>query len=93
MSIQKAGIIYLILINLAAYAAFGWDKHKARRGGWRIPERTLLLLALAGGSVGAWIGMKVFRHKTRKAKFKVGVLVILTVQCIGAVMALRIECF
>ena len=86
MSIQKAGIIYLILINLAAYAAFGWDKHKARRGGWRIPERTLLLLALAGGSVGAWIGMKVFRHKTRHPKFSVGLPVILAAQCAAAVM-------
>lgn len=89
MSVQKAGLIYLALINIAAYAVFGWDKHKARWGGWRIPEKTLLLLALAGGSIGAWIGMKVFRHKTRKAKFKVGVLVILTVQCVGAVIALR----
>lgn len=89
MSVQKVGLIYLALINIAAYAVFGWDKHKARWGGWRIPEKTLLLLALAGGSIGAWIGMKVFRHKTRKAKFKVGVLVILTVQCVGAVIALR----
>lgn len=89
MSVQKVGLIYLVLINIAAYAVFGWDKHKARWGGWRIPEKTLLLLALAGGSIGAWIGMKVFRHKTRKAKFKVGVLVILTVQCVGAVIALR----
>lgn len=89
MSVQKVGLIYLVLINIAAYAVFGWDKHKARRGGWRIPEKTLLLLALAGGSIGAWIGMKVFRHKTRKAKFKVGVLVILTVQCVGVVIALR----
>lgn len=89
MSIQKAGFIYLILINISAYAAFGWDKQRARWGGWRIPEKTLLLLALAGGSIGAWIGMKVFRHKTRKAKFKVGVLVILTVQCVGAVIVLK----
>lgn len=89
MSIQKIGLIYLVLINIAAYAAFGWDKYKARWGGWRIPEKTLLLLAFAGGSVGAWVGMKVFRHKIRKAKFKVGVLVILTVQCAGTFIALR----
>ncbi len=90
MSIQKAGFIYLVLINIAAYAAFGWDKHKARQAGWRIPERTLLLFALMGGSIGAWMGMKIFRHKTRKAKFKAGVLAILTAQCAGAVIALGI---
>ncbi len=89
MSIQKAAFIYLVVINIAAYAAFGWDKYKARWGGWRIPEKTLLMLALIGGSAGAWIGMKRFRHKIRKARFKVGILVILTVQCAGIVSVLK----
>lgn len=89
MSIQKAAFIYLVVINIAAYAAFGRDKYKARWGGWRIPEKTLLMLALIGGSVGAWIGMKRFRHKIRKARFKVGILVILTMQCAGIVSVLK----
>lgn len=89
MSIQKAAFIYLVVINIAAYAAFSWDKYKARWGGWRIPEKTLLMLALIGGSAGAWIGMKRFRHKIRKARFKVGILVILTVQCAGIVSVLK----
>ena len=89
MSIQKAAFIYLVVINIAAYAAFGWDKYKARWGGWRIPEKTLLMLALIGGSAGAWIGMKRFRHKIRKARFKVCILVILTVQCAGIVSVLK----
>lgn len=80
--------VYLAAMNLAAFAAFGWDKMKARWGGWRISEKTLMALALLGGSVGAWAGMKYFCHKTRKAKFKVGILVILTAQCLG-VMAAR----
>lgn len=91
MSIEKAAVLYLAAVNIAAYAAFGWDKYKARYGRWRIPEKTLLMLALIGGSVGAWLGMKMFRHKIRKAKFKIGVLVILTVQCAGVVMALYIN--
>lgn len=83
MGLHVVWLVYLAVINIVTFAAFGWDKSKARWGGWRIPEKTLLGLALLGGSVGAWVGMKVFRHKTRKAKFKVGVLVILTVQCVG----------
>lgn len=64
---------YLLVINLFAFAAFGIDKKKARRGQWRIPESTLLGLSAAGGFPGALLGMKLFHHKTRKAKFAVGV--------------------
>lgn len=87
MSVRMAAIICLAVINVITFIAFGWDKQKARQGGWRIPERTLLLLALFGGSVGAWAGMKVFRHKIRKGRFKTGILAILTLQCAGVVLA------
>lgn len=60
--------VYLLL-NLIAFAAFGWDKHKAIAQKWRTLERTLLLLALLG-PWGAVLGMETFRHKTRKLKFK-----------------------
>lgn len=86
MDMRVWWLVYLAVMNIAAFAAFGWDKMKARWGGWRIPERTLIALALFGGSVGAWAGMKYFRHKTKKAKFKVGILVILTVQCLGIIL-------
>ena len=66
-------ILYAVLINLAALIVFGVDKKRARRHEWRISERTLLLLALAGGSVGAMLGMLVFRHKTRKWYFILGI--------------------
>lgn len=58
-----------ISINFAAFAAFGIDKIKAEAGSWRIAESTLLMLALVGGTAGAYAGRKLFRHKTRKQPF------------------------
>jgi uncharacterized membrane protein YsdA (DUF1294 family) len=62
--------IYLIAINLAAFLAFGADKRLAQARLWRISERSLLLLAIAGGVVGAIVGQQAFRHKTRKQPFR-----------------------
>lgn len=73
-------LIYLQLVNLAAFAAFGIDKHKARKNRWRIPEATLMGLAVIGGSIGALAGMYLFRHKTRHYKFTVGIPAILLLQ-------------
>ncbi len=58
-------------LNLLAFALYGIDKRKAKRGAWRISEATLLLIAALGGSVGALLGMELFRHKTRHVKFRV----------------------
>lgn len=63
----------LIVLNLTAFFAYGWDKCRAKKGQWRVPEHTLLALAFAGGGVGALLGMRVFHHKTRKTKFRLGV--------------------
>jgi len=68
---------YLLLLNLTAFAAFWVDKRRARKGKYRIPERRLLLVAMLGGSIGAWLGMYLFRHKTKHLKFVIGVPVIL----------------
>lgn len=78
--------IYLTCVNALAFAAFGIDKSRAKRGVWRIPEKTLMLLAVAGGSLGALVGMQVFRHKTRKPLFSIGVpiLLVVTVAAIAA---------
>ena len=70
------------LMSLAAFAAFGLDKYKAKAGKWRIPERTLFLLALLGGGIGAFLGMKVFRHKTRHTQFVIGIPVIMVIQAV-----------
>ena len=58
-------VIYLIGINVLTFLIYGIDKWKARRGKWRIPEDTLIWLAIAGGSIGALLGMYLFRHKTQ----------------------------
>lgn len=75
-------IVYLVIVNIIAFIAYGVDKQKARRGRWRISENTLLLLAVLGGSIGAIWGMKAFHHKTKKATFSVGLPVILISQII-----------
>lgn len=82
-------LIYLTVINLFALGAFGLDKRRAVRGRWRIPERTLFLLAAAGGSTGALLGMFLFHHKTQKPRFTIGIPLILAVQLLAAVMLLQ----
>ena len=78
--IIKTLLIYLLAINIVTFLVYGIDKLKAKRGAWRIPESTLLLLAAIGGSIGAWLGMEVWRHKTMHRKFTLGVPAILLVQ-------------
>jgi len=73
-------IYYLLAINVVTFIIYGIDKLKAKKGLWRIPETTLLMLAMVGGSIGAWCGMMVWRHKTKHLKFKIGVPVILIIQ-------------
>lgn len=81
----KIIIIYLIGVNLTGFALMGIDKAKAIRHKWRIPEMTLFLVALLGGSIGSWIGMYTFRHKTKHIQFVVGIPLILILQ-IGLVV-------
>ena len=82
-------VIYLIGINLLTFLIFGIDKRKARKGKWRIPEDTLIWLSIVGGSVGALLGMYLFRHKTQKRKFTLGIPAILIAQAILAWFLLR----
>ena len=73
-------IYYLIFINVVTFLIYSADKWKAKASRWRIPEDTLIWLAVVGGSVGALLGMYVFRHKTKHKKFRIGVPLILLVQ-------------
>ena len=81
----KAILIYLLAVNALTFIVYGIDKYKAKHAKWRISEATLLLLAVFGGSIGAWVGMKVWHHKTMHKKFKYGVPVILVLQVVLAV--------
>lgn len=71
---------YLVIINIIAFIVYGIDKLKAKRGKWRITEATLLLLAIIGGSIGAWCGVKVWHHKTLHKKFRYGIPLIIALQ-------------
>ncbi len=83
-SIQNI-IVYLIVINLIAFLSMFIDKKKAKWGKWRIPEDTLFLYAILGGTIGSIIGMYTFRHKTKKPKFYVGMPVLLILQILTVV--------
>ena len=74
---MNALICYIVVINLVSFMMFGIDKYKARRGQWRISEATLLAVAAIGGSIGAWMGMKVWHHKTLHSMFRYGVPIML----------------
>ena len=76
----KIALYYLLAVNLLTFISYGIDKWKARHNRWRIPEATLLLFAALGGSIGALLAMRVFRHKTQHRKFRYGVPAILLVQ-------------
>lgn len=80
MSTYGIILLYLEIVNAAAFALFGIDKLRAKRGRRRIPEATLILSAVLGGSVGALGGMLLFRHKIRKKKFTVGIPAILILE-------------
>ncbi len=79
-------VIYLLLINAAGFLVMLIDKYKAKKNKWRIPERTLMLIALLGGSIGSILGMYTVRHKTQHPKFTIGIPGILAVQIVGAVI-------
>ncbi len=79
-------LIYLVLVNAVTFTVYYLDKRKAINKKWRIPEHDLILLAIFGGSVGALLAMKIFRHKTRHAKFYIGIPVILIIQLILAIL-------
>ena len=77
---ERMIIIYLLVMNLLGLAVMAVDKNRAKRHAWRIPEKSLFLVSLLGGSVGTWAGMYLFRHKTKHWYFVIGMPLILAVQ-------------
>lgn len=84
---MKTGIWlgYLIILNMIGMGVMWADKRKAEKGAWRIPEKTLFLVSILGGSIGTWAGMYLFRHKTKHWYFVVGMPLILVLQIAVAV--------
>lgn len=78
-------LVWLTVINLLTFIVYGADKRRARKGKWRVPEKTLFLLPLLGGSIGALLGMRVFHHKTKHWYFVWGIPAILLAQIALAV--------
>ena len=76
---------YLLAVNIATFFLYGIDKYKAKKGRWRISEATLLMMAVIGGSIGAWAGMRLLHHKTMHKKFKYGIPIIIILQVTIAV--------
>ena len=78
-------IAYLCVVNVATFLLYGLDKQKARMNRWRIPEKVLLGVAVFGGTVGAYVGMRMFHHKTTKAKFYIGLPLIFMLQVVAVI--------
>ena len=80
MELKNIELVYLLVMNAVGFAVMGMDKYKAIKGRWRVPEKTLFLLSILGGSVGTWAGMYAFRHKTKHWYFVIGMPAILFIQ-------------
>ena len=73
-------LYYLLVVNTLTFLLYGIDKYKATKARWRISEATLLMMAVIGGSIGAWAGMRLWHHKTMHKKFKYGIPLIILLQ-------------
>lgn len=80
---------YSLVVNVVAFVVYGIDKYKARKGWWRVPENALWGLAVIGGSIGAYLGVKVWHHKTMHNKFRYGIPAIILLQLLLGVFCLR----
>ena len=89
MTTEQLILACLVVINVVTFFTYGIDKWKARHSKWRISEATLLGLAVIGGSIGAWLGMKVWHHKTLHKKFRYGIPLILMAQVVIVLLASR----
>jgi len=77
---------YLVGINLAAVFVCAWDKRKARKNGWRVPEKTLFLISILGGAPGMYFTMNAIRHKTKHKRFMIGIPLIIVLQVIAGII-------
>ena len=83
MTMERYFLILYAVMGVIAFSAYGIDKYRAKHDMWRIPEKTLLLLALLGGAIGAYLGMKTFHHKTQHKKFTIIVPLLALIQLLA----------
>lgn len=83
---MKPLLIYLLIINAVGFLLMLIDKYKARKNLWRIPEATLMAVAVIGGSLGSLLGMQLVRHKTKHLKFALGIPLILAIQIVLTIL-------
>ena len=83
---MKVLFLYLLIINAVSFVIMLWDKICAKAGQWRIPEKTLMLIAAVGGSLGCYASMQLFRHKTQHPKFSIGVPILLCVHIVTLIV-------
>ncbi len=79
-------IAYMVLVNIIGFALMGIDKRKARKNAFRVPEATLFAMAIIGGSLGSFLGMHLFRHKTKHLSFIIGMPAILVIQIVIGIL-------
>jgi uncharacterized membrane protein YsdA (DUF1294 family) len=89
LSWQPILVNYLISVNVVTFGAYGYDKMQARRKGWRVPELSLLAMGLIGGTIGAVVAMRLFRHKTVKGPFRVVFWLLVAVQVVLVAVVLK----
>ena len=82
-------LIYLLVVNVITFLMMGYDKHEAKKGNWRVSEKTLFTLVVLGGSIGGILGMFTFRHKTKKWYFRFGFPIILILQILVVIDLVR----
>lgn len=83
-------VIYLLLVNVIAFGMMGYDKHLAQKRQRRVPEARLFLYAILGGALGAWLGMRTYRHKTKHPSFVFGMPALLVVNAICVYLLLQL---
>lgn len=92
-SIWPWALAWLASLNVTTFGTYGYDKWQAKQGGWRIPEITLWALASIGGFAGAWLGMKLFRHKTIKGSFRIMFWLLAAVQVVAMAALIKLSWF
>ncbi|RTE08658.1 DUF1294 domain-containing protein [Paenibacillus whitsoniae] len=79
-------LVYLCMMNIMTFVEMGYDKGQAKKGERRVPEKRLFWFAALGGAIGGWLGMKVFRHKTKHTSFVVGMPLLVAFNCIVVIV-------